>query len=269
MALKDTVKEIQKLDDLDNIVFPDVEDSLLELTSKRIFCIYGDKGTGKSALAYGLMKPKDSCLVLSFDRKSASPLEIPAIKNMSLDVKIVGPTMYYDKMTDPSWLATSLTTVKYVHHLIDYAKDHDVDWIILDCTEVLKEIAEMGMRARFKCGVFGGVQIPYWKERKRILDVIHDLAFKLAKKGVIYTFYPRVEETFIKDGIIIDARETPQWIGSTLRETDIKIKTYAKESKGSWQFFANIESSKDLLYKGGEYDVTDASLFNIISILNK
>jgi len=269
MALKDTVNSIKEKEAFEDIEFLDVEDSFMKQTHKRIISIYGDKGTGKSAVAYGLMQPKDSCYVLSFDKKSASPLEIPVIKNMDLDVKIVGPTLYYNKVTDPVWLSSSLKTVQYIQHLLNYAEDHEFDWIFIDCTEILKEIAEVAMRATYKCGVFGGVQIPFWKERKRILDTIHERAFELAKKGVIYSFYPKTENILMREGQVIDSKTTPNWIGSILQETDITIHTKAKMNKDTWQFFANIESSKDLFYKGGNYDITDACLYNVLSILNK
>lgn len=269
MALKDAVKQIKDKEDDANFEFPDVEDSFMEPTKKRIFSIYGDKGTGKSAVAYGLMQPKDSCYVLSFDKKSASPLEIPVIKNMNLDVKIVSPTIYYNEMTDPIWLMSSLKTVQYINHLLNYAEEHEFDWIFIDCTEILQKIAEMSMRATYKCGVFGGVQIPFWKERKRIVDAIHSRAFELAKKGVIYSFYPKTENILVREGQVVDSKTTPNWIGSILIETDIRIHTKAVMNKDTWQFFANIESSKDLFYKGGNYDVTDACLYNILTIVNK
>lgn len=265
MALKDTVKKLEE----ETHEFPDVEDSFMEMTSKRIISIYGDKGTGKSTLAYSLMAPKDSCYVLSFDKKSMSPLDINVIKNMGLDVKVVNPTRYYTKRTDPIWLSSALESVDYINHLLDYAEKHEFDWIIIDCTEILDEIAQFAMRARYKCGCFGGVQIPFWKERRRILDNVHDRAITLAKKGVIYTFYPTTEDILVRNGQVIDSKTAPKWIGKILNETDITIHTKSMFNNQNWQFMANIESSKDLFYKGGEYNVTDAPLYNILSMIDK
>ena len=43
-----------------------------------------------------------------------------------------------------------------------------------------------------------------------------------AKKGVIYTFYPKVTELMKKNGEIVDSKSVPAWIGKVLKDTDVK-----------------------------------------------
>lgn len=273
MTLMNTIKEIKEEEEMNNEPFPSIEEMELEISNKLVVSVYGDKGTGKSATAYGIMEPGDSCLVLSFDKKSVSPFFIPAIANMKLDKHIVDPTIYYTKRVDAQWLSSAIRTVAYIDHLLKYAEDNEIDWIFIDCMEMVKEIAEFSMRAKYKCGVFSGVQMAYWKERKRIVDNIHETATKLAKKGVIYSFYPVNVDVAKRAGEVTDSKTVPDWEGpwaASIKEgTDIQIHTYVSPYKNSWQFFANIESSKNPFFKQGEYDVTDICLRNALNVINK
>jgi len=268
MALKNAVKQIKAEQEEDN--FPSLDDMELDDTIKKIISIYGDKNDAKSSVMYSLMEYGDSCIVLSLDGKSKTPLDLPFIKNMELKTKVVSPMIYYNKTTDEQWLSSAVKTTKLINHVIDIIEPESVDWICIDCTEILKEVAEITMRAKYKIGVFGGVNIPYWKERSRIIDNIHTRAFKIAKKGVIYTFYPKTNNMLVKDGQVVDSKQTPNWIGNILRETDISIHTKTdKDKSGEWRYFANIEGSKDLFFKEGEYDVTNKSLRDVLTVVNE
>ena len=278
MALKDAVKQIKQ--EHEEFQYPSFEESELPKTNKRIISIWGDKGDAKTTIAYSIMNRGDSCYVLSFDNKSGSPLELPFIENMNLDVYISDAMMLYNTNTDPEWLSSSVRTIGYVNHLLNrydplkydkekYDSAKEVDWIVIDCNENLVQVAEMSMRATYKIGVFGGVQTQFWKERKRIVDGIHERAKSIAKKGVIYTFYPKVTELMKKNGEIVDSKSVPAWIGKVLKDTDVKIHaTTTQDTSGNWKYFATIEGSKDKFYRNGRYDVTNQCLIDVITVIN-
>lgn len=267
MALKSKVASMKEAEAEEEFEFPSLDEAAMDDTAKVIIAIYGDKGDSKSTLSYSIMEKGDSCFVLSFDGKSAKPLKIPFIKDMNLEATVVDPTVFYTKSTDSAWLASAVKTNNYVNHLLTQVEERGVDWIVFDCTEVMKEIAEMCMRAKFKLGVFAGSPFQNWRERGRILDNMHEQAFKAAKKGVIYTFYPKTKEMLVKDGQVIDSKTTPAWIGSIMRESDIKIRVSTKKGHEGWKYMATIESSKEPFYKEGSYDVTDKCLRNILNMV--
>lgn len=278
MALKDAVKQIKQ--EHEEFQYPSFEDSELPKTNKRVISIWGDKNDAKTTVAYSIMNHGDSCYVLSFDNKSRSPLDLPFIKNMNLDVYISDAMKLYNKNTDPEWLSSSVRTIGYVHHLLNrydplkydkekYDSAKEVDWIVIDCNENLITVAEMSMRATYKLGVFSGVETQFWKERKRIVDGIHERALSIAKKGVIYTFYPKVKELMKKNGEVIESKSVPAWIGKVLTDTDVKIHTTtSQDSDGNWKYFATIEGSKDLFYRNGRYDITNQCLIDVLTVVN-
>lgn len=269
MALADKAAEIKKSVET-TYDFPDMDEVLIADNEKYIISIYGDKNDAKSTLMYSLMERNDSCVVLSFDGKSATPLNIPFIKDMNLKAKVINPMIFYDKSTDSQWLMTADKTKDFINHLIDKIEPGSVDWICLDCTEVFKEVAEMAMRAKYKCGVFSGVNMAFWKERARIIDTIHEKAFAIAKKGVIYTFYPKTEQMLVKDGQVIDSKQIPNWLGNILRNTDVVIHTTTIKDKSSkWRYIVNIEGSKKPFFKEGEYDVTGKCFRDVLNVVNE
>lgn len=267
MALKKAVKEIK--DSMEDFDFPSLDDIEIVTEPKVVISIYGDKNDAKSTSMFSLMERGDSCIVFSFDGKSGTPLDLPFIKNMKLSSKVVNPTVFYNKSTDSQWLSSAVKTTAFLNKLLDDIEPESYDWICLDCTEIFKEIAEMTMRAKYKCGVFSGVNMAYWKERSRIIDNIHDRAFKLAKKGVIYTFYPKTTQMLVKDGQTVDSKQVPNWIGNILRNTDVVIHAATfKDKSGKWRYMANIEGSKNVFFREGEYDVTNKCLRDVLNVVN-
>jgi ribosomal silencing factor RsfS len=271
MALKDKVKEIEKTEESKNMEFPSMDEAILMPVDQLIFMVYGDKGSGKTAIAYSLMEKKDKVMVFSFDGRSADPMELKTIKSLELDHKIINATMFYNKTTDIEWLNTAQFTYDWVIKLLKDTEPEDAfkpDWIIIDGFDRVVEICEMIMRRTYKLTPFSGVQTQFWRKRKQLIDALHGELKKHAKKGVFYTTYPKDKNSKMKNGEIIDSKQIPNWIGEVMEEAHIVIYSHsAKDPKSAkWQFYADIQSSKKLFYPEGEYNVTGIRLLDLLDV---
>ena len=254
------VEQIQpKVEVSVNTVPAPVEEVLEELEeeeppNKLVLLIVGDKGTGKTVTA--LSFPGEIC-VLSFDRK-AMPIKQFFYKG---DKRI----HVFDIVKHVDWrperiTETSAKAFEVIDQVFKKCAKMGTDWIVVDGTEILEQLAEMYMRHRHGLGPIEGIRnLNIWKERKWILRDVHNKALTAAKKGVIYTVYPTWSERIVA-GEVVDRRQEPRWLEFILFETDIVL--WTKYDEAMKRFLVEVQSSKldTILPTGHVYDVTGKPL---------
>lgn len=202
--------------------------------------IYGDKGSGKTVLAFS-EKGKIACL--SFDLQSQIiAKDFPPFKEKNITV--FDAVRYYSELDPEMKLESSERSLRYINALLDGPiKKLQPDWIVLDGTEIFTHICEMTMRARNNLQPFEGIRnLNVWKERNMYMNTIHRKASQVAKKGVIYTAYVRINTITTAQGET--KREQPKWAGDIQYKTRVVIKVEAETMQDSRIFYATVESSK-------------------------
>lgn len=273
MALIDKAKEIEKANETSKMEFPSMNDAILQASDMKIFMIYGDKSSGKSSCAFGIMDKGDKVMVLSYDGMSCDPLELPYIKNLELNHKIINAVLFYDKSTDAQWLETADFTYNWSLNMLKESTQEDgfmPDWIVIDGFDDLIQICEMIMRKTYKLSPFAGPQIFQWKKRNQLVDAFHIELKKHAKKGIIYTVYPKDKNTKMKNGEVIESKQVPNWFGSVKKEVHIPIFTHSEKDTrtNSWMFYADIQGSKKMDYPDGIYDITNKRFGELLKMTN-
>lgn len=261
-AQVEAVRELQKI----TVNFDDEED--LE-EKKRIFSVFGLKNDGKTAICYGIPEEGSKIMVLSFDNKSSRPKDLPFIQAGNLTIKVFNAIKHLDKSTPDTYQVTSEVTLQYVHQLIEQAKEKFApDYIVVDGTEVVSQIAEQVMRLRNNLRPYQGItNLNVWKERKQYLDDLHNQCCKAAGKGVIYTMYTEKDQLIDKDGVVIRSKDIPKWTGSIMQETDVTIKADTMFDGDKRVHYAYIESKLPLEFPNGRFDVTNKRLREVVSSL--
>lgn len=222
---------------------------------KIIITIFGRKGEGKTTTA--MMFP-GKISVLSFDNKSLH-VKINSYENTDR-IKVYDAVEYYDQ--DPDYVTeAAIETYEYIKFLLTNIAEKDKPhWILIDGLEILTKIAEMVMRNNHGLKPFQGVSNRnIWKERRFIIDQIHNTAAKIAKKGVIYTVYTAKDE-IVEEGTIITKKDVPKWFDSVMYETDITLQVQSVYDKveGSKHTVTVSNSKFDQMFKTGEViDTTD------------
>ena len=221
---------------------------------KLVITIVGEKGTGKTVTA--LSFPGEIC-VMSFDRK-AMPVKQFFYKG---DKRIhVFDIVKYVDWRPERITETAAKAFDVLEKAFDKCSKIGADWIVIDGTEILEQLAEMYMRHRHGLGPIEGIRnLNIWKERKWILRDVHNKALTSAKRGVIYTVYPTWSERIIS-GEVVDRRQEPKWLEVILFETDIIL--WTKYDEANKRFLVEVQSSKldSLLPTGQVYDVTGRPL---------
>ncbi len=256
------IKALQKLE-----VNFDEEEDLEE--KKKIFSVFGLKNDGKTAICYGIPEEGSKIMVLSFDNKSSRPKDLPFIQAGNLTIKVFNAIKHLDKSTPDTYQATSEVTLMYVLQLIDQAKDKFApDYIVVDATEVMSQIAEQVMRIRNNLRPYQGItNLNVWKERKQYLDDIHMQCTKCAAKGVIYTMYTEKDQLIDKDGVVIRSKDIPKWTGSIMMETDVTIKADTMFDGDKREFFAYVESKIPEEFPNGRFEITNKRIRDVVSSL--
>lgn len=223
------------------------------ISNKSIHTIYGQKGDGKTVLAFSF---PGKIAALCFDRKSQI-IKKHFYKNDER-IKVYDVIEYLSEDKD-LYTASALTTYNYIKFLLENISKEKPDWIVIDGLEILANISEMVMRYNNKLTPFQGiVNRNVWKERRLIMRNIHKLALDASTKGVIYTTYTDKDE-IVEEGTIKSKQTIPKWTDVVLWETDFVLHTFSKANKDGRRFYCDIISSKndEQLKTGKLIDMTD------------
>jgi len=201
--------------------------------------IYGDKGEGKTALAFSL-PGKIACI--SLDQQSRIVWQ--EIYKKDPRIQVWDGIRYYSELSPELLLESSDKTLRYLNFLLDTAiKDFQPDWVMIDGTEILSRICEMTMRNRNNKMPFEGIaNRNLWKERNMYMNQIHHKAMNVAKQGVVYTSYIKQKE--INEGGVERKIDRPKWAGDIELKTRVLIKVESETIKEGRNFYAIVESSK-------------------------
>ena len=221
--------------------------------------VHGLKGDGKTTFTFSIvdekLNPNDKLACVSFDEQSEIIKE--GMYNSNPRIQVWDALKYYDASDDKHILESSSESYDFLVWLLGFdplnpavPTDGDIykfqpDWIVIDGLEIFKEKMEYKMRSH------QGYQ-PYeffanygaWHQRTNFMDMIDILCKRLAKKGVIYTSYTKMQTVKDKATGEITIRE-PSWAGNTKTKTRIVIRVWAQSAQnGGRDFWAEVENSK-------------------------
>ena len=230
-------KSLEKMADAGNSDFQEVTD-----TGGEVFCIYGNKGAGKTFLTYSF--PGDIAVIM-LDGKSIS-IKKHQYENDSR-IHVYDGRAKLDETSAEAWLRTSEQSFLYIDELLDNLNNGKLpkpDWILIDGQQEYTSIAEMTMRYRNNLQPYQGIgNMNIWKERRQYLRQLHYKALRAAKKGIIYTVYVQ-QDTEIKDGVVTKQRDKPKWLDVIETESDIVLKVDTEKDGDKTKYIASIDSSK-------------------------
>jgi len=244
---------------------------------KEVWLIAGEKDDGKTHAAFSFIhRPGTKLIVcIAFDTKS-SRVWWNAYNGDPRIVVFSGLRYFRYKDRDEITKAAAIT-YKYLMSLLDALKSgititlngqeilvKDPDWIVIDNTEVFMRICEFTARYNWKLPPFAGAEWKLWDERNYYVRELFLKCYDVAKKGVIYTTYIRVDDVLIEDGRPVRRKEVPKWVEAIKYETDYVVRV-EKDSTGR-RYYATILGSKDdkLVPVGTTFDITDVGLWPAI-----
>lgn len=238
--------------------FPEISEDIE--SHKEVHLIYGDKGTGKTTLAFGY---PGEIVCLSFDNKSAIIKRVMYNNDKRIHVFNVMKYMDYD---DPDkMIETSAKTYEYIKAVLEHSSRYNPDWIVFDGAEIFSQICEWRMRYRHGIGAFAGISnLNLWKERRMNIRQIHNMALEMVKKGIIYTTFT-TKDNIIISGVVVRQKDVPKWVDVLMFESDYVI--HVDTEPGTYRQLATVVTSKDnsKLVTGRVYDVTNKTLWEVVS----
>ena len=207
-----------------------------------VFCIYGNKGHGKTYLSYSF--PGDIAVIM-LDGKSVS------IKKHQFNddsrIRVYDGRAKLDETSAESWLRTSEQSFLYINEILDGLTNGKLlkpDWILIDGQQEFTSIAEMTMRYRNNLQPYQGIgNMNIWKERRQYLRQLHYKSLRAAKKGIIYTVYVQQTQE-IKDQVVVTQRDKPKWLDVIESESDIVIRVDSEQENDRTKYIAKIDSAK-------------------------
>jgi len=242
-----------------NIAGYDIE--LDEDTQKLVFLIAGEKGAGKTTLAFSFDGVK---LCIPFDTKSFVVKRTLYNNDSSIIIasclKYFANAVVFEQITEASARFYDCI-VKLLEHILNNGSEFQgrkIDWVILDNFENFSRIAEYTARFHNKLQAFDTPQkdifFKIWGERNWYIRNIFNLTYHIARKGVIYTVYLTEREEIV-NGEVRQRRKEPAWVDAVKYETDIALKIERKERR----YLVEVLTSKydDIIPNDAIIDVTD------------
>jgi hypothetical protein len=228
--------------------------------NKPVFFIYGDKGVGKTTLAFTF---PGTLAVISFDNQSKRIKDIftrfdPTTKDR---IHVYNGVKYYTYNVETA-TASGYLSLQYIKTILNSIT---ADWIIFDGTEILLKLCELSMRYINNIPLLSGVEWQYWNYRNYYIREIHNLALKHARVGVIYVDWQvTIDDDTIAEKTIQKAM--PKWASDIKHDTEFVIyvdrvihKSLKSPVSTTVTYIATVESSKDerILISGQSIDITN------------
>jgi len=217
---------------------------------KTITTIYGNKGGGKTTVGFLLTQgflglPGGKTAAISFDDKTKITKEQLFPKE---DITVYDGKRYFNE--DPKQITKSgYISYKYLIAILD-SIDYEPDWIMFDGLTILSLMLEQAMRFQNNLRPTQGVaNFNVWKDRKFMLQALHNLAVRKAKYGVIYTTYSE-KNKIITDGNMVTEEDVPIYIDIIMQETDIVMHSSKLKGKNGNMFYYTVDSTKYRNYTG-------------------
>lgn len=217
---------------------------------KTIVTLYGNKGASKTTTGFLLSQgflglPGGKTAAISFDDKTKITKE-QLFPNENITV--YDGKRYFDE--DPKKITISgYISYKYLMQIL-YSIDYEPDWIIFDGLTILSLMLEQAMRFMNNLRPTQGVaNLNVWKDRKFMLQALHNLAVRKAKYGVIYTTYSEKNRIII-DGNLVTEADVPVYVDIVMQETDIVMYASKLKGKDGNLFYYTVESTKYRNYTG-------------------
>ena len=262
---KGVVRETQKV----NIAGYDIE--LDEDTQKLVFLIAGEKGSGKTTLAFSFDGVK---LCIPFDTKSFVVKKTLYNNDNNIIIasclKYLANAVVFDQITEASakFYDCIVKLLEYILQNNSEFQGRKIDWIVLDNFENFSRIAEYTARYHNKLQAFDTPQkdifFKIWGERNWYIRNIFNLTYHIARKGVIYTVYLTEKEEIV-NGEVRQKRKEPAWVDAVKYETDIALKVERKERR----YLVEVLTSKydNIIPNDAIIDVTDVFKSDFFTIL--
>jgi ATP:corrinoid adenosyltransferase len=242
---------------------------------KPTIVIYGDKGKGKTTAAYSLIRDNEKVLVISADGMSdIIAKEFFTRKNIEIyntnkyDMIVIKklPNGQYESMI--SMEAGNKNAQELIIKLQELKED-EYDWLVVDGMNVLEQnLAEAVMRFKYSLQISDGVKnLSWWRDRSNYINFLFDICLKKAKKGVIYTLYPKIVEKKMTDGEVLEKEEFPHYAADLMYKTLIVLRVDNKKVKGEQRYFVDVITSKLARIKTGDViDYTGKNLYDLVKI---
>ncbi len=229
--------------------------------NKPVFFIYGDKGVGKTTLAFTF---PGELAVISLDNQSKRIKQQftrfdPAAERR---IHVYNGTKYYTYNIENA-TASGYLSLQYIKTILNSIQ---ADWIIFDGTEILLKICELAMRYINNIPLLSGVEWQYWNYRNYFIRELHNLALNHAKVGVIYVDWQVTIDDDSQATTKVAQKAVPKWASDIKHDTEFVIyidrvinKSLKSPVSTTATYIATVESSKDdrVLKSGQSIDISN------------
>lgn len=242
----------------------DFDFSEAPLSKKKTYMISGDKGDGKTTLAFSF--PGKICCI-SFDYMSADVKD--GMFNNDPRIHVFDGLRYLSKRVAESWLKSADKSFEYLNLLLtNIIKPLEPDWIVLDGLEIfVRDICEMRMRYRNNLQPFQPFELKLWAERNMYVDQIHLLCMLFAKQGIVYTAYVNEVAVKFEGGKMIEFKRVPKWAADVEFQTQVVIMIDSEQAEKGRKYIATVTSSKSKDIRTGiKIDVTNGGMDNLFKV---
>lgn len=234
-------------------------------SAKHIISVFGNKGSGKTAIALSF---PGTIAALSADNKTAIVKQ--EMYGNDQRIHVFNVMKYMDYHNQQTTVQSASKTYDFMLAILKHVRAKiKPDWILFDASEYIQQLCEWKMRSNHDLDAYEGISNRnLWKERRTLLRQLHNDAYDIAQKGIIYTMYSDKDELVI-EGEIVAKKDVPKWIDIIMTETDFVIKAdYDLENK---QHKAIIVTSKAdrVLPTGAKYNVEGKRFWEVVEEVKK